>query len=384
MKFLSDDGDQHVNADGDPYLGLHGVVAGAVKALDAQVLFDPAEEQFDLRALGVKLRDGQRGKFEVVGEKNKQAVVGRVVKFDAAKFGRIIAPSIEPGGAHGLVAAHTGAEVDRMGIEPGQALSLLGPRDKKGSRPDDAIKACEIEIAAIHEIERARLEDQMIEPVYLVDIAGRDMDRHRDRSPQIELGVDLDRGFGRAKLRPGKETQAEIDRGGVERVSGLIQFDAEALLGVETAGTGDQAFGQVRVNVPRSMLVGVGQRAARHRSANPEMVKLRGARAQANLDVAETFPIDQLRESQAEKLIPAGEAIRLPVPVVALNTAMENLRVNPFHELGENHFRRLHPAKIACRRSCRSHPLSSAPSSSTITYNTACLRRLDPTGPNYE
>jgi hypothetical protein len=66
---FADDGDQDVNRDCDPDLGIDGVLAGAEKGLDAQVLFDSFEEQFHLPALFVDLCDGERGKGKVVGQK---------------------------------------------------------------------------------------------------------------------------------------------------------------------------------------------------------------------------------------------------------------------------------------------------------------------------
>src|SRR4030067_2550525 len=52
-QFLFYDGHQHVDADRDPYLCLHGVVARTVESFDAQMLLDPLEEQLDLpTALG--------------------------------------------------------------------------------------------------------------------------------------------------------------------------------------------------------------------------------------------------------------------------------------------------------------------------------------------
>ena len=56
-KFFLDDGYQDVNRDGDPNLSSDGVLAGAVKCFDAQVLFDPFEEEFHLPASFVKLRN---------------------------------------------------------------------------------------------------------------------------------------------------------------------------------------------------------------------------------------------------------------------------------------------------------------------------------------
>jgi hypothetical protein len=131
------------------------------------------------------------------------------------------------------------------------------------------------------------------------------------------------------------------------------------------------------------MLVGVGQRAARHRPANPEMIELGGTGTQTHLDVAQALAIGQLRESQTKKLVPAGEAIGLPVPAVARHDAAESIMGNPLHELGENHFGRLHPPKIAGRRSCREHPPSSVLPFKTTTYKLTCPRRLDTTDLGY-
>ena len=74
LKLLLDDGDQHVDGDGDPNLRLHRVLGGAVEALDAQVLFDPLEEQLDLPAASVKRADGECWQDEVVGQKDQMLV----------------------------------------------------------------------------------------------------------------------------------------------------------------------------------------------------------------------------------------------------------------------------------------------------------------------
>ena len=47
-QFLFHNGHEHVDADGDPDLGLHGVVAGAVESFDSQMLLDPLEKQLSV------------------------------------------------------------------------------------------------------------------------------------------------------------------------------------------------------------------------------------------------------------------------------------------------------------------------------------------------
>ena len=55
-KLLLDDGDEHVNRDGDPDLRLYCVLGGAVEALDAQVLLDPLERVGDILPINITLQ----------------------------------------------------------------------------------------------------------------------------------------------------------------------------------------------------------------------------------------------------------------------------------------------------------------------------------------
>ncbi len=58
---LPDDSYEYIVGDGDPDLRLHGVLAGAIEGLDAEVLLGPLEEQLHLPAAFVYLCDGQCG-----------------------------------------------------------------------------------------------------------------------------------------------------------------------------------------------------------------------------------------------------------------------------------------------------------------------------------
>jgi len=56
---FSQNGDQQVNGDGAPGLRAHGILARAVNGFDAPMLFEPFEEQFDLPAAMIQLRNGR-------------------------------------------------------------------------------------------------------------------------------------------------------------------------------------------------------------------------------------------------------------------------------------------------------------------------------------
>jgi len=55
MQAFLDNGDKHVSPDRDPDLRPDRILVGVIKRLDAQVLLDPFEKQFDLPALAVQI-----------------------------------------------------------------------------------------------------------------------------------------------------------------------------------------------------------------------------------------------------------------------------------------------------------------------------------------
>ena len=66
FEFFLDNRNQNVNADSNPDLSLHGVLAGAVKAFDSQVSLDPFEKDFYPPAALVKLSNSQCRQSKIV------------------------------------------------------------------------------------------------------------------------------------------------------------------------------------------------------------------------------------------------------------------------------------------------------------------------------
>ena len=85
----------------------------------------------------------------------------------------------------------------------------------------------EIDMAAVHHVERTSLEAQHVEHVHVVQLAVADMDEGRYGAAQVQQRVQLDGRLGRAKRRPGKQAQTQIDGAGVQRIDGVVQIDAE-------------------------------------------------------------------------------------------------------------------------------------------------------------
>ena len=121
----------------------------------------------------------------------------------------------------------------------------------------EAIEALEIEEATIHDVESSGLRQQLVKNVDLVHLAITDVNEGGDVATQIEQRMQLDGCFGRTEHGPRGNRQTQIDGGGVERVDGFLQIDAEGFLRIQPPGNADQALGKIGVDAPVAHGVGM-------------------------------------------------------------------------------------------------------------------------------
>src|ERR1017187_7715782 len=101
---------------------------------------------------------------------------------------------------------------------------------------------------------------------------------------QIEQRVHFDGSLLLAKLRPGKQRQAEIDGGRVQRVEAVIQFHAHGIARVKRSRDTDQYLCEVGEDAPVVGLVGQANRGPRKHRGKAEMIAFRTRRAETGLD----------------------------------------------------------------------------------------------------
>ena len=71
VQFLVNDGDHQVNAHRYPDLSLHRIGACPIVMLDAQMAFDPAEEQLDTPSQAVSVATVNAGTLRLLERKTK-------------------------------------------------------------------------------------------------------------------------------------------------------------------------------------------------------------------------------------------------------------------------------------------------------------------------
>ena len=339
---LLDDSHQHIYGHGDPDLRLHGVHRGAVESLDAQMLLDPLEEQFDLPARLVQLADGHRWRAERVGQEDVRLLRLRILETDAPQVERIAFSAVKARQRHGLVADDPPRPVVRRRVHPAQVRVRLGAGDEERARPMQGEEPFVVEVGAVHHIHRRRLGEQQVEHVDIVQFAVGDVDEAGNVATQVEQRVHFHRGFGLAERRPGKQRQAEVDGGGIEGVDRVRQLQPQVLFGIQPSGLGDQPLRELGEDAPVPALVGVGQRGTPHGGADAHVVQLGGLCREHRLDVAQAFPVGQLGEGQHTEMIGAGKRANPVIAMVALDNTGKRGPGKIIHQLREKRFACVH------------------------------------------
>ena len=335
LEFLLDDRDQDVGAHGNPDLGLHRVFGRAIKRLDSQMLLDPFEEKFHLPAALVQLRDCQGVQDKVVGQKNQTLAGIRIDILDTSEGNRLFGCRFDSCKPDGLIAAQPRPFVDDS-LRPATVLEVfLGTRDEESHVRLKDVKSSEIDVASIHDIERAGFQGEKVEGLDVVHFPRGNVDKTGDVAAKVDQGVQFDGSLASAKTRPREERQTEIDGRGIESVNGLFEIDAQGVARIEFAGPRDKNGGEIGIDSPVAVLVGFGQGIACDRSTNANVIQFGFHGVQTDLDVAQAGPVSQLGKGHTQELIEARELAGAIVASVFAHAAVEIALGQEGHELGK-------------------------------------------------
>lgn len=226
-ELLAHDGNQHINADGNPDLGLHRVFGVAVKAFDVEVLFDPFEEEFNSPAGTIELSDGECWQFEVVGDEDEFALMFSIVEANTAERFWVEEGGTGPVEDDGGITAESGGVIDGSVFTSVEVEVGFGSCDEEGLGRLEAVESFEIDVCSIHDIVGAGFEGELIEHGHVVRFALGNVDKTGDAATEVKECMQFDSRFATPKPGPGKEREAEIDGGGIECVDGLVECESE-------------------------------------------------------------------------------------------------------------------------------------------------------------
>jgi len=305
------------------------------------MLFDPFEEQFDLPTTAIKIGNALRRQIEVVGQKDQRLALG-ILELYASDCRWEMLLRIKAGQRTQLIADDAGRAVCRLGVASREAQIRFGACHKETACLVQAMQPSEVEITAIHDVERTSLGNDLVENVHVVQLAVADVDEAGNVAAQVEQRMQLDRRLGRSKRSPWKYRQAQVDRGRIQCVDRLREIDSKRFVHIKRTRYSDQALREVGVDAPVANRICIGQRVARHRAAKAHVVELGGLAAQTGFDVAQALSIGQLGERHAQELVETREVFDLVLSVVAFDTSAESGQRQVRHHLRKNKFARVH------------------------------------------
>ena len=356
VQFLVNDGHHQVNAHRDPDLSLHRIGARPIVMLDAQMAFDPAEEQLDPPSQAIECGDSQSGDAQVVCKKDEVPPFLLIVVTNLAQERREIRPRLWQLGFADLVAAKSRPHVHRLGSLPGILQVVLGSCDKERSGLSDQMEAFEIHVAAIHHIEGSRLEKQIVEPEHVVVACGGDKDAGGNRATKVDLSVHLDSGLGLSEVCPRKESEREIHSRRVQGIDRVVDVQPQVFARVERPGFSHERLGQILPKPPVALLVGIGQRRFGHRLGKAQMVKRGWSRIQTLGNIAQSLPPSQLGKCHADELLATTKMPDARLRVVAFHKTGKRLPMHEVENLREDVAARVHGRKGWQRPQCNSNP----------------------------
>ena len=346
LELLVEDCNYQVGGYGNPDLRLHRVGTCAVVMFDAQMSFDPAEEQLDAPSRLVKHGDGEGGYFQVVGQKNEFPAGFRIVVSDLAQQNGKSTSGFDQCGFSNMIAAQAGEAIHGLRVMPSELKVAFCTSHEKSPRVGYQDEPAEIHVAAIHQIEGSCFEQQTVEPAHIVLPCTGNADAGRNRPAQIDLGMKLDTRLGLTEIGPWKKRQRQVDGRGVERVDRVVQIQAKILARIERSGLLHQTLGEVLPDPPVSRFVGIGESGFCNRLGESEMIERLGPCVEASGDVAQPVPGSHLRENHAGELLSESKMPNRDCGLVSLYYAVERLTVDQVENLGENEASGVHGRKF--------------------------------------
>ncbi len=158
----------------------------------------------------------------------------------------------------------------------------------------------------------------------------------RNAASQIQQRVQFHRTLAATEFSPRKQRQAQIDGRGVQGIHSLGQLHSKRFSTVKVASGGNQDLGEIGVDPPVAVFVGVCQRVARNLAPEAHMIEFGLLGTKTGFDIAEAFAIGELSEGQTEELIPTGEIFDVAIALVPIDANLKLVGWEELHELREN------------------------------------------------
>ena len=204
---------------------------------------------------------GRQGK--VISQLDEHPAPLDIFESNAPQILVVMLCSVKPVVQYRLIANNSGRWVDWCRTNSASIHIGFGARHKESTRLMQSIEMCEIQMSAILDIERTRLDRHEVQNVDFVHLDVADVVKRWDWAPQVQQGVQLDRTLDLAKRSQVEQAHRQIDRGRVQCVASVLQAESDQIcVVIDLARATNQQRCDIRPNALIARLVGIGQRRA--------------------------------------------------------------------------------------------------------------------------
>lgn len=358
---LIETGDHQVNADSDPDLCAHGVLGGAEESFNTEVLLDPFKEKFDLPPTFVNGCDSQGGQLEVIGEKDKSLAAHSIHVTDTPERFGVIAFPLPCAQLDRLVTSQTCCFIDRARLADTELRVAFCADDEEGLRHLDTVKACEVEVTPVENVNASRLENDLIEEMNVMDRSICNAYEYGDWSGQVDLSVQFDGGLGSSEVCPRKHREAQVNGRRIDGIDHLLKIESVGVIGIKPASFANENLSECFIDTPVTELVRISQIGSSDIPAYAHRIALRAV-SKTSFDIPQALAECDLRESHCKELVASRHPLAGSGHRVAVDATRQLLWIQHIGDLCKYETSSVHPlVRIKLTKACQSVQMQDTP-----------------------
>jgi hypothetical protein len=261
------------------------------------------------------------------------ALLALVLDFDAAQE-QVALPAGQ------LVEEDDFVALDRTMFGNGTALQdavvgvVLHAGDEEDALLVEGSKPVVVVVAAIEDHDGSRLEAQGGGNAAFVHAALGENGVAGQQALMVEQQMQLHGSLGALVLRTVENRGAQFDHGGVQREQ--FVFETKTMAAGDFAATAQQLIEHAAIQLPGTVLVGIGQSGAAGRVGQSQMPQLAFAGGQPAANLPQRLGSAQMAEQHGYELPPAGKSAGVALGAVFPHRLLELMAGKQLQHLAEN------------------------------------------------
>jgi hypothetical protein len=178
---------------------------------------------------------------------------------------------------------------------------------------------------AVNRQDRARREPQRARHLDLAGLAFRHHGERRQVAVVVQQQVQLDGALRPPVFRPVEHAHRQVDDASVQAHQFVLETELlpPALAAHQFLAFEQRLLEHRLVELPRPVLIGIGQRGPLRRHRYSQVLQLPLAARQAAANLAQRMRASQLAKQHGQELAPTGETPRVPLGLVLLDRLLE-------------------------------------------------------------